>query len=182
MRFGIADDGDPFLGDIGGNVGVFFRASQAEQAQPGRQRDAGQGIELLLAAAGTRVVAFKVLMIVRGKLANALPSGPREFVKLANVWRRQNQRPVFGADRVVGGDDAGPALPVQIFAVHEVQNHVAGAKFENQSPPCSFDHTVFLAARSAYDRRDLRECDRAAWRSDGGGDGLAVSPDEILGE
>ena len=52
------------FGDVGGNDGVLLGAAEAEQAEAGNQDDAGQGIELPLAAADALVVALEIVSII----------------------------------------------------------------------------------------------------------------------
>ena len=105
-RLGVADAFDPGFGDIGGDDRVAFGAAETEQAEAGHQHDAGQGIELVLDAADALVVAREIVSIARGELARPLARDAGEVVELAVLRRRQDQRPVLGADGVVGRDDA----------------------------------------------------------------------------
>ena len=99
--FGVADGFDPGLGDIGGDHGVALRPTEPEQAEPGHQHDAGQGIELLFDAADAFVVALEVISIVRGERVGRFVGHAREVIELANLRRRQHERPVLGADGVI---------------------------------------------------------------------------------
>ena len=148
---------DPGLGDIGGDHGVVFRPAEAEQAEAWHQHDAGQGIELVLDAADALIVTLEILVDSACKLDTA---GSR--VALA----KSSSLPASGAGRTSGqflvrmvwsGVITPPWLNLrQILVAEEIQHCVAGAEFENEPPPCAFGRVVFLAARAAYDRRDLR--------------------------
>ena len=90
----------------GGDGGVAFGAAQAKQAQAWHQRDAGQGIEFLLGTSGMLVVPRKIVAVATDERAHSFAGRMREAVELAGVRMRQDQRPVFGADGVVGRDHA----------------------------------------------------------------------------
>ena len=87
-----------------------------------------------------------------------------EVVELAGVRSRQDQRPVLGADGVVGRDHAAfGSVARKSAAVTKFKIAFAAAKIEHEPPPCAFDFLVLLAAGAAHDRRDRGERARAAW-------------------
>ena len=86
---------DPRLGDIGSDDRIAFGAAKTEQAEPGHQHDAGQGIELMLDAAHAFVVARKIVAVVRRELACPLARGGGEFLEFAIIQRHNTERPVL---------------------------------------------------------------------------------------
>ena len=90
------------------------------------------------------------------KSATASSRGAAEIVELAGLRRRHDQRPVLGADGVVGRDHAGLAVALDLGAVDEIGDGVARAEIEDQPPPRALGLRVRLAAGAAHDRRDLR--------------------------
>ena len=80
-----------------------------------------------------------------------------EVVELARFRRRHDQRPVLGADGVVGRHHADLAVARQLRAVDIIEDRVAGAEVQDQPPPRAFALPSFERAGAAQDRRDLGE-------------------------
>ena len=153
--FRAGDDSDPFLGDVGGNDRVAFGAAQTKKAEPRNQDNTGQGIELVLDPADTMVVMRKIVAVALGEIARRLARRGGEVIKLTRLRRRQNQRPVLGANGVIGRHHARLAQARQIVGVDECLNAFVAAKIQHQPSPCAFDVFVSFTARAAHDRRDF---------------------------
>jgi hypothetical protein len=104
----------------------------------------------------------------------------REGVKLSGSRMRQEERPVFCADGVVGCDYAAFGEPGQM-RLQGAQNRLAAAKIKHEPPPGAFHCFILLAARATHDRRHRR--DRLGLLL-GGHDSArpAVAGDEVFGE
>ena len=89
------------------------------------------------------------------EFARFLARALREFGESRRSRRAENQRPVLGADGVIRGYDAGLAQPRQVLAVEKIQDRVAGAEFDQQTPPSPVSVGIFFAARPAQDWGDL---------------------------
>ena len=74
-------------------------------------------------------------------------------VRPTALGRRNHQRPVLGADGVVGRDHAGRGIARDLRAIDEVQDGLAGAKLHDQPPVRPGRHLQGTGA--ADDRRHL---------------------------
>src|SRR5262249_55124687 len=104
-----------------------------------------------------------------------------ERVRLAVLGRSNHQRPVLGADRVVGGDDAGPAVAPKRGAVDEGANRCADAKLQNEAAIDTLARGILEATGTADDRGDLGERGNACWQLPGDERGLPTAPQTRLG-
>ena len=157
MRFGIADHGHPFLGDVGGDGGVAFGAAETEQAQPRHQHDAGQGIELALDAADPFV-------LWRLNTSDNASTNARAASRVACA--NSSSLPASGCGTTSGqflvrmvwsGVTTPPRLSTARSDCRQTQNGLAAAKFKYLPPPRAFDLVVLLAASAADDGCDRRD-------------------------
>ena len=81
-----------------------------------------------------------------------------EFGPCRRAGACSRQRPVFGADGVVGRDDAGLAVARKLCAIDEIEDRSVAAEVQNEPAPGAFDALVLEAAGAAQDRRD--RCER----------------------
>src|SRR5262245_49883690 len=82
-------------------------------------------------------------------LHDALPI----FIKALAFGRDGEERPVLGADGVVGRDHARLAVARELCAIDEIEDRGAGAEVEDHAAPRAFDLVVLAAAGPAQDRR-----------------------------
>ena len=109
-RLGIGDGVDGGFGKIGGDARVLARSAEPEQSEAGHEHDPRQWIERALCAAGARIVAREIGVVVGDEFRRRLFGGAAEVRELSSLRRRQNERPVLGADGVVGRDHARLAV------------------------------------------------------------------------
>ena len=76
---------------------------------------------------------------------------------LALIRGSKDQRPVLGADGVIGGGDPRLRIAEDLGAVDEIEDGRARAELEDEPPVRAGDPLVLKAARAAHDRRDLGE-------------------------
>ena len=154
---GIGDGRNGGLGEIGGDRRILARAAEPEQAEPRHQHDAGQRIEHRLGAAAAGVVAREVVAVVRDEGRHCRARRTGEIRGLALLRRRHDERPVLGADGVVGRHHAGRRIARDLGAVDEVEDRVTGAEIENEPTERAFRLVVGQAAGAAHDRRHRGE-------------------------
>ena len=92
---------------------------------------------------------------MRDEGGDRLPRGLRECLGLAVLRCGQDQRPVLGANGMVGRDDAALADVGDVLAVDEIEDVVTGAEIEDQAGVGAFVMDVGQRADAAQDRRDL---------------------------
>ena len=152
-RLGIGDDLGRALREIGGDLGVLLRTSKAEQAEAGHERDARQRVEWALDPAGARILSREIGLVALAEVAHRRLRGALEIIHAVACGCDGDERPVLGADGVVGRYHAGLAVARELGAVDEVEDRGAGAELENHAPPRAFDLLVLAAASPAQDRR-----------------------------
>ena len=108
--------------------------------------------------------------------------GAAELVELAIGRRRHHQRPVLGADGVIGRHHAGLAVARDLGAVDEIQDRGTGAEIEDQPAPGAVDFFVLQRAGAAQDRGDLGERSGCLRQLRGDEHRLAVFLQAFLGE
>ena len=102
-RFGVGDHLDRVLGDVGGDGGVLGGGAEAEQADARHQDHARQRIEFLLLRLGSSHCCARNSRDSARRMRR--PRRARRFVhssSLPRFRRGHDQRPVLGADGVVG--------------------------------------------------------------------------------
>ena len=163
-RLGVGDGLDRGFGEVGGDARVLGRCGRARTGRapaPARRGAADRACCLLPPHA--RVVALE---IGRGtsptKSSTAACAAALELVELAGLRRRHDQRPVLGADGVVGRHHAGLAVARKLGAVDEVEDRIAAAESRIEALPRALDRLVLQAARAAQDRRDVGDAARSA--------------------
>ena len=109
-RLGVGHGLDRRLGEVGGDSGVPGIAAEPEEAEPRHQDDPRHRVELALRHRLARVVAGEIGVVVGDETIDRLAHRGLEPVETAGLGRRHDQRIVLGADRVVGGGDAGLAI------------------------------------------------------------------------
>ena len=162
---GVGDHGDGILGDVGGDGGVLGGGADAEHAHARHQDHARQGIQFLLLHRALGVVVVRNSGdSARHRPSTASRTSFAHSLQLAGFRRRHDQRPVLGADGVVGRHHADLAVARQFRAVHIIQNRGIGAEIQDL-PLGGAGHGVFLDRhRAAQDGRDLRHA-RRSWRA-----------------
>ena len=106
-RFCIGDRLDGGFRDVGRNARILLAAAQAEHPDARHQHDARRNIEHPLGSADAGVVALEIGLVVFGEMRPPPWLTSRlEIRNLAVLRRRNEQRPVLGADRVIGRNDA----------------------------------------------------------------------------
>src|SRR5262249_57817729 len=138
--------------EIGGDLGVLLGTSEAEQAQPGNERDARQRVERALDPAGARIPAREVSLVARAEARHRRLRGALEIIQALAFGRDGDERPVLGADGVVGRDHARLAVARELCAIDEIEDRGAGAEVEDHAAPRAFDLVVLAAAGAAQDR------------------------------
>ena len=124
---------------------------------PGTRITRGSGIEFLLLHRALVVVAGEIVVIARHEGIDGGANLARPFVELARIRRGHDQRPVLGADGMIGRHHALLAVARQLGAIHIVQNRRIGAEIQDL-PFHGARHGVLLDGdRAAQDRRDLRQ-------------------------
>ena len=139
-------------GEIGGDGRIPGRGADTEQAEPRHKHDARHRIELALAAADAAVLALEHGVIGADIVRHRRAQGWREGVELACLRQRRDQRPVFGADDVVGRHHAALAVVGQVGAIDIVQHLAARSEVEHEA----------LAARRPC-RSAARQWHRGRW-------------------
>ena len=139
---------------VGGDPCVLLRSPEAEQAEAGDERDARQRIERLLDAADARILAREIALVVLDERLHRRVRGALEVIRLAVLGRGDHQRPVLGADGVIGRDHACLAVAGKVGAADKIHDPGTGAEVEDQASPCTLDVRVLAAARAAQDRRN----------------------------
>ena len=152
-RLGIGDDLGRALREIGGDLGVLLRTSEAEQAEAGHERDARERVERALDPAGARILAGEIGLVALAEVGHRRLRGALEIIHAVARGRDGDERPVLGADGVVGRYHAGLAVARELGAIDEVEDRGAGAELEDHPPPRAFDLLVLAAASPAQDRR-----------------------------
>ena len=110
------------LGDVGGDRGVPGAAAEPEEPEPRHQDDPRHRVELALRRRLARVMAGEIGVVVGDETIDRLAHRGLELVEPAGLGRRHDQRVVLGADRVVGGGDAGLAIALELGAVDVVEH------------------------------------------------------------
>ena len=134
----------------------------------------------MLHAADAAVVLRKILAIAGGEIARRPARCCGKVIKLAGLRRRQNQRPVLGANGVIRRHHAGLAEAGQILAVDESQHAIAATKIQHQPSPGAFDFLVLVTARPAHDRSDFWK--RRHFAPQNGRSGFLMSFDKCFSE
>ena len=153
-RFRIGDGLDRGLRQVGGDARFFLGPPEAEQPEPRHQRDTRQWIERLLDAADARIVAGEIGLVVVDERRDGVVCSTPEVVELAVGGGGQEQRPVLGADGVVGRHHAGLAIARDVGAVDEIEHGRCRAEIEDEAPPRAFGFLVLEAGRAAQHRRN----------------------------
>ena len=155
-RLGIGDDLDGALREIGGDAGLLLRSSQAEQAKPGNERDTRQRIERPLDSSDAGILAREIILITLDESRHRDARRAFEIVQSVAFRRGRHERPILGADRVVGSDHARLAIARELAAVDEIEDGGRGAEIENRAAPRAFDVFDLAAAGAAQNRRHGR--------------------------
>ena len=139
---------------VGCDPCVLLRSPEAEQPEAGDERDARQRIERLLGAASARILAREIALVVLDERLHRRVRGALEVIHLAVLGRGDHQRPVLGADGVIGRDDARLAVAGEVGAADKIHDPGTGAEVEDQAPPRTLVVRVLAAARAAQERRN----------------------------
>ncbi len=91
------------------------------------------------------------------KAATAALAPWAKSASLPRFGRSEHQRPVLGADGVVGRHHAGGGVAGDLRAVDEIEDGVAGPEIQDEAAERAFDLLVARTAGAAHDRRDFRE-------------------------
>ncbi len=102
--------------------GVLARAAEPEQAEPRHQHHPRQRIEHRLGAAAAGIVALEIAPVILHEGGDRGFGARGEVGLLAGLGRRQHQRPVLGADGVVGRHHAGRGIARDLGAVDEIED------------------------------------------------------------
>ena len=78
-------------------------------------------------------MAGEIGVVLNGETIDRLAHRGLEPVETAGLGRGHDQRVVLGADRVVGGGDAGLAIAAQLPAINVVEHRRAGAEVEDET-------------------------------------------------
>ena len=124
-------------------------AAQAEEAQARHQRDTGQGIELALSTAPAFVVSGKIVPVTGEECACSAAARLREVLKLAGSRIWQEERPVLGADGVIGRDYAAFSKTRQM-RLQTAQNPLAATKIKHEPPKGSRPKNLSTAATELF--------------------------------
>ena len=98
---------DRGLRDVGGDRARPCRCARGRTGRAPAPGSRAAADRARLDAADAGVVAGEIGVVVGDESLDGLGRGALEFVEPAGLGRRHDQRPVLGADRVVGRDDAG---------------------------------------------------------------------------
>ena len=79
--------------------------------------------------------------------------GALEIIRLAVLRGGDHQRPVLGADGVIGRHHPRLAVAGNVRAADKIHDVGAGAEVEDQASPCALDLCILAAARAAQDGR-----------------------------
>ena len=130
---GVGDDLDRVLGEVGGDRGVLRRAAQAEQADARHQHDARAAVELGFDPADGGILAGEIGIVFGDEFRHGLAHGGGKVVEFAGLRRRHDQRPVLGADDVVGRHHAALAVRGELGPVDIGQDFGAGAEVGDEA-------------------------------------------------
>src|SRR5262249_41284404 len=113
---------------------------------------ARRGVERLLPPAGPRILAREIPPVAPAEVGPRRLRGALEIIHALAFGRHGDERPVLGADGVVGRDHARLAVARDLRAVDEIEDRGAGAEVEDHAAPRAFDLVVLTAAGAAHDR------------------------------
>src|SRR5207253_10388142 len=100
----------------------------------------------------TEVIAGEIGLVILDERLHRSLDRQLEFAAFAGFGGRDDQRPILGADGVIGRDYAGPGVARGSGAVDVIENAGAGAEREDRPPVVAVDRLVLGAARARYDR------------------------------
>ncbi len=119
-------------------------------------------------------------MIVLNETAHGFLHMRRPFVQFARFGCRQQQRPVLGADGVIGRRHADLTVALDFSAIHISQDLRRAAKAKYLPLGDAFVTVVGNGACAAQDRRDFGQR-RNRLRNRSCGNGLAVFGETLFG-
>ncbi len=153
--FGIGDDVNGVFGNVGGDGRILGRGAKAEHADARHQHDARQRIEFFFLLFAFGVVDGEIIVIARDKRVDSGLHVLFPLIQLAGLGRGHQQRPVLGADGVIGRDDADLAVAGDILAAHVIENGGVGAEGQNLALHNAGLRIFFERHGTAQDRRDI---------------------------
>src|SRR5204862_4676047 len=122
------------LSDVGRYGSVLRVAAEAKQPQPGHENDPGHRVELALVSSRGSVVAREIGAVIGREALDRLAGPNREAIEMAPFRRLQDQRVILGADRVVGGGNAGEPVALQLRAADKIAPPRPAAELEHDAP------------------------------------------------
>ena len=155
--FGRAHHLDRVLGDIGGNRRILRRSAEAEQADARHQNHARVRIELLLDAVHALIVAREIGVVASDEPIHGLAHRCGPCVQLARFGRGHDERPILGADGVIGRRNAHLRIARKLGAVDVIQDLCAAAKAQDLALCRAVLRVVFECDRAAQNGRDLSD-------------------------
>ncbi len=166
-RFGIGYRGDRQLGDIGGDPRVASRAAEAEQPQSRHQDTRGIGSSSRFGSCLAWIVAGEIGVIIGRETIDGRAHSCLEVVEPSLLGRRYDQRVIFRAQRMIGGNDAHLAVARELGAVDIIEDRRAGAEFEDKALVGAGLNRGGEGADAAQDRCDLGDSGNRGRRTGG---------------
>src|SRR4029077_19314939 len=117
------------------------------------ERDTRQRIERPLDPSDTEVLPRKIILVALDESRHRGARSAFEIIHAVGFGRSRDERPILGADGVVGSHHARLAIARQLAAVDEIENGGRGAEIENHAAPRAFAVFDLAAAGAAQNRR-----------------------------
>ena len=164
-RFGIRDDLDGVLRDVGHDARIARRSTGAEQTEPGDEDHARIRVELDLGRLPLAVVTREVGVVTPHVPRHPFPRFPVEGREVARKGRRQDQGPVLGADRVIGRRHADLAVATEVLSIDVGPDALVRAEVEDDATPLPARVVQRLGEEAADHGTDLGNPSDPGWQA-----------------